>query len=148
MAGAGRAARAPATSASSRTARRQLTYEDPSAALEAATRRASSDEAELTLAERTARFPHGLGGARSDRRATRNELTPAQAQIRGDRGVRPWSRLVPHHPDPLAVRWLYGTALRGSTDRETREDANKNAEGVGFEPTEARRPQRFSRPPG
>lgn len=39
-----------------RTAHRQLTYEDLSAALEAATRMANSDEAERTFRERTARF--------------------------------------------------------------------------------------------
>src|SRR2546430_9512795 len=32
-------------------------------------------------------------------------------------------------------------------DHEARENANKSAEGVGFEPTEALRLQRFSRPP-
>src|SRR6266508_60421 len=54
-------------------------------------------------------------------------------------------RSLPRSPDPLAVRRLYETALLSSRDRETREKAQQNAEGVGFEPTESLRPQRFSR---
>ncbi len=55
-----------------RTAHRQLTYEDLSAALEAATRMANSDEAQRTFRERIARFHTDLAAleAVAGRRAT------------------------------------------------------------------------------
>src|SRR5438034_157363 len=57
------------------------------------------------------------------------------------------SPLIPFDPGPVAVRWLYENGERLDLDRETRENPQQNAEGVGFEPTESLRPQRFSRPP-
>ena len=56
------------------------------------------------------------------------------------------SNLEGNAPLPT-FRWLYGgneTARRRRFDRETGENANRT-EGVGFEPTEALRLQRFSR---